>query len=251
MVVTLVGRCSQPWSPRERTETMNSPHSMIVLSKDAQTLLEEFHKEGKLTSAPGIYRQPMPPHRWWAAVSKGAKSGQPYFEAMKEIMAAHLEEPNLPLWPTGLYETEESLPPILQDDALAILDRFLHAEAGKLVPGVQLHDLHWDVLAAQYCPLRERYGVLRELAARGFLAEAAAGITHAESRLQWPLTITESAVREIRKSRIQARLPMISRVEETIANVVGAYPNTTKALVWVVVGGGLVKLADFVISILK
>lgn len=220
----------------------------IELSEEAKQILAEFQANGTLAAASSIYSQPVPPARWWQAVSKGAKSGEPFFHAVKEIIFAQLDDPTLPNWPPGMYEVEESLPPLSQDEAIAILDRFLRAEVGRTVAGVQLHILHWDVLASHYCPLRERYEVLKQFAAVGVLSEPAGGVQHAESGLKWPLTITKAAVERIRRESFRAGLPALQRVEQFFSDVLSAYPNTLRAFFWLTLGGGLVKLLDLALG---
>jgi hypothetical protein len=144
-----------------------------------------------------------------------------------------------------LYEIDRSLPPVTQNEALAILDKFLRAEAGQLRAGVQLYVLHWDVLSAQYATLRERFSVLRELATAGYLQQAEQGVIHEESGLRWPLAVTEKAVEQIRVARRRARLPFLTRIEEWLADTRAAFPNVVGALLWLITGGVIVKVLDW------
>jgi len=224
----------------------STQHTMseIELSREARELREELQRQGKFPNAAIIYSSPLPPKRWWAAVSKHAATNDPFWKAVKEIMFAQAEDPTVPAWPSGLFEVEESFPAISQDEAIAILDRYLAVEKGTRSAGVGIHPLHWEVLSAQYCPLRERSAVLRELANAGYVTESAGGPIYRGTNLHWPLTITEKTVSAMKQGRLDARLPFLRRIEDSLSGVLDAYPNIIRVLFWLLLGGGAVKLIE-------
>lgn len=215
------------------------------------TVAARFQAAGVAAAARRVLQQPLEPAGWWAIVSKGAKSGEPYANAISELVFVPLEDPTYPPFPAGLFETDNALPGIPQDEALALVDHFLRLEVGRLQAGVQLHALQWDVLAARICPMRERYTSLKQLCATGLLLEAAGAATHQESGLRWPLTVTDLTVQRARRTRLDARLPLLRRIEDLLADVLGGYPNLAKALLWMVAGGGATKLAEWLAALLR
>jgi len=166
---------------------------------------------------------------------------------MTELAALMAADAELAPWPEALWQTEDSLPPVSGDEALAVLERFARIECGALETGVAIYPFHWDLLAAHYCPMRERYSVLRQLVQGGLLQEAAGTALHQESDLRWPLAITSDGVARIRRARLSADLPVFRRVEDFLADVTSSFPLITKALTWFLLGGGFVKVMDWVI----
>ncbi|MGH8527680.1 MAG: hypothetical protein ACREXY_26735 [Gammaproteobacteria bacterium] len=162
-----------------------------------------------------------------------------------------IDDEDIPSWPTGFYELDESLPAISYDQGLAILERFLHLEHRRLVPGSQMHALHWDVLTAQYAPLQERYDVIKSMVGSGILTQAASGRLHGASGLRWPLTISQAGITAIRKERLQARLPFFRKIENALSDINEAYPHTLRVLFWLLIGGGIGQLLESVIAWLK
>lgn len=222
----------------------------IQHSRDAQRLLSDIKEKGRLRRAAAIYNLPLPHERWWSIISNAArKSNEPYWEAVKELAKKSLTDPSMPSWPTGLYETADELPPINRDEALAILDRFMRAEFNDLTAGVLLYKLHWDVLAAEYCPLQERYTVLQELVDDGLLKEAANGRRDAEANVYWPLTVAGDLIDAIERSRIRAKLPFLSRLERWLDRIWDTYPRILQVLAWLLAGVGLNELIRFVTNL--
>ena len=217
----------------------------LELRPTSKALVAKSKSSGQLLNSAHILRKAVPDSEWWSIVSKSAKSGEPYFSAIKKLAALIVARPEIPPWPEGLFEDDDSLPRISEDEALAILERFLRSECAKLQAGTQLYPLHWDVLAAHYCPLRERYEVLRELAAAGLLVQAAAAPLHQESHLRWPLTITSEAIGRIENLRLDAKLPAVRRVEDFLRRLSDSYPMLAKAIPWAVIGASLLKLAEW------
>lgn len=220
----------------------------MSLSPRAEQMLKQLQEKGGFGTPTAIYRMALPPSDWWKAVSSGAKAkpGDPYWEAAKNLMLAREANTNIGFWPIGMYEKAESLPPITDDEALAVLDRFLMAEVGRLLPGTLIHQLQWDVLAAFYLPLRERYQALVNLMNRELIAKASGSeLSKYHEGLIWPVTINDAAITRMRKLRLEAKLPTFRRTENLLSNLYSAYPNLIKVVLWMVVGGGLVKAAEF------
>ncbi len=216
------------------------------LSQEALSILNQIEAEGRLPTAASVFRAALPPKRWWTAVSRGSRRKEPYWEAAKRIASALDEDPTLPIWPLAMYEVSDFLPQISLSEAIALIDRFLQLESGGLVGGTSLYQLQWDVLAAHYCQLRERYQVLKTLVSNGVMVEAAASTPDRESGLRWPLTITECLFPLIRTGRLRARLPTLTRLEDFIAATLSTYPNLVKIILWIGVGGGLTLLLQTV-----
>jgi hypothetical protein len=222
----------------------------LELKPSSKALVARTKEEGVPLSAAHVLRKPLPNAKWWDIVSRSAKSGQPYYSALKELAAFMVAEPTFPPWPEGLFEDDATLPPITQSEAFGLLDRFLRAEKGKIQTGVQIHTLHWDVLAAHYCPLRERYPAIKELTAAGFLLESAGTPLHLQSNLHWPLTTNEQCTHEIGRVRLDARLPTLRRLEDFLQNLSTGYPILTKAVLWLLIGGGAVKAIEWVLGLI-
>lgn len=224
----------------------------ISLSPEAKAILKEYKERGEYEKSSVIHRLPLPPKNWWNAVSKGAKSARPFWAAAKEIAIAHLKDPEFPCWPPALYETAEELPPLSKSEAVAIIERFLKIEIGRFSAEIPLYQLHWDVLCSHYCPLRERYQVLRQLIADKMLAQSEKGLqeenSEKDSGLKWPLMITDDMVANIRQSRLKARLPTLHLIEDFLSDLLASYPSIIKVIIWLVVGGGLMKLIDFMLK---
>ena len=204
-----------------------------------------------LSAAAAIFRTELPTARWWSAVSSGAKSDEPYVETLFSVAFEHLSEPDVVEdWPDHVGKTDESLPPLTQHDALALLDAFLRSEVGELRAGVPMHPLHWDVLAARHAPLRERYGVLQHLVGAGLLGEPAKGEgrLHVESGLYWPLVVTDAAVERIRTARRAARWPRLYRAEQWLGDIEKAFPRLVRVLGLIATGGVLAKIAEWLIG---
>lgn len=160
-------------------------------------------------------------------------------------------EPNQRPWPEGLYEHDASLPPISPEEAIAILGQFLLADVGKIRAGFQVYPLHWDVLAAHYCPLRERYAPLRDLVRTELLAQSVGESTHQESRLRWPLTITDQCVKRIHQLRLDAKLPTLRKLEDGLHHLTEAYPILTTKVPWAVLGGFAMKAVEWIVAAFK
>ena len=151
-----------------------------------------------------------------------------------------------------MCSSDLSLPQITDDEALAILDRFLIAEVGRLLPGTQIYPLQWDVLAAFYLPLRERYQALVNLMNGEFIAKATGSeLSKYHDGLIWPLTINDAAITRMRKLRFEEKLPTFRRMENLLSTAWSAYPNLIKVVLWMVLGGGLVKAVEFLFSYLR
>lgn len=223
----------------------------MSLSSQAEEILKQLQQKGGFGTPTAIYRMALPPRDWWMAISAGAKAkpGDPYWEAAKNLALAHEKDPNIRSWAIGMYEKAESLPPITDDEALAILDRFLIAEVGRLLPGTQMYKLQWDVLAAFYLPLRERYQALVNLMNGQFVAKATGSeLSKYHNGLIWPLTINDTAITRMRKLRLEARLPTFRRVEHLLSTLWSTYPNLVKVILWMVLGGGILKAVEFLFS---
>lgn len=226
----------------------------MSLSPRAEEILKQLQQKGGFGTPTAIYRMALPPRDWWKAISTGAKAkpGDPYWEAAKNLALAHEKNPNIGFWPIGMYEKAESLPPITDDEALAILDRFLIAEVGSLLPGTQIYQLQWDALAAFYLPLRERYQALVNLMNGEFIAKATGSeFSKYHDGLIWPLTINDAAITRMRKLRLEAKLPTFRRMENLLSTLWSTYPNLIKVMLWMVLGGGLVKAVEFLFSYLR
>jgi hypothetical protein len=220
----------------------------ILPSKDAQKLKVGYEEGGISVGARGILSKALPESRWWTIVSRSARSGNPYYSALSELAALMVAEPTYRPWPEALFETDDSLPPITADEGLALLDRFLRADKGGLESGVQMHPLHWDLLAGHYCPLRERFAVLKQLCLSGALLESANGALHQQSALRWPLTVTEEGLRQIRRTRLAARLPTFRRIDDLLADLSISFPMLSKAVPWALLGAGLLKITEWLVS---
>ncbi|MDA2923270.1 hypothetical protein MYX65_01200 [Acidobacteria bacterium AH-259-L09] len=130
------------------------------------------------------------------------------------------------------------MPPISEEEALAILDRFLVAERGSLKPNSLLHFFHWRILTTIYCPLREEFSVLRKLVEKGFLIQSSSTEEEEKSWLKWPLTITKEAVSEMRKARWSVWFPWGSQLHDSLKAVLDRYPLYAK-------GAGLIFTWEF------
>jgi hypothetical protein len=160
----------------------------------------------KILDAPAI------DHGWWRRVTEGAKSGEPHHKTMAHLHISDFaqalmdaqgvdtgEEAVIPLpdIPGDLDGVDENQLPISQDEALAILSRFLTAERGEFATGAEILPLHWLVLCGAYCPGRERYAVLREFVNIGYLRQKNTGTEYVPSSLVWPLIVMPERVRAI------------------------------------------------------
>jgi hypothetical protein len=222
----------------------------LELRPRSKAIVAKTKEKGIPLSARDILGKPLPHPKWWGIVSRSAKSSEPYYSATPELAALNAADPGYPPWPEGLYEEEDSLPGITQSEALGLLDRFLRAERGKLVAGVQMYPLHWDLLAAHYCPLRARFTVIKEVVALGLLVESAGTELHQQSGLRWPLTITEDGRRAVTRAGFDARLPTLRRIEDWLQQLSLSYPLVTKAIFWVIIGGGGAMIIDWLIQLL-
>lgn len=188
-----------------------------------------------------IYKTPLPSPLLWQTASEGAKSNDPFAFTVNKLIAIE-QTVEIPAWWTNVFDVKESLPPVSVDEAMAVLDRFLHAEIGRVAAGVPLYTFHWEVLCAQNIPQRERFAVMSQLVASGFLTEASGGPVHQKSGLRWPLTVTEKGAAQIRRGRLNANLPTIARLETRLGDLKQSYPNLVSALIWLILGGGFVQL---------
>lgn len=179
-------------------------------------------------------------HGWWQRVSAGAKSGRPHHET---VMDLHLHdfiqqvaddqgyddgEPRttpLPDVPGNLDDVSESELPISQDEALALLSRFLFAERGELAKGAEMYVLEWLILCGIYCPKRERYAVLREFVNIDYLREKKGGIEYSGSGLRWPIIILPACVEAIeRLLYVRKYVPDLYSLSRRSAMVLQAVP---------------------------
>jgi hypothetical protein len=153
-------------------------------------------------------------HAWWKRVSAGAKSGLPHHKTMMDL---HLNDfiqqvadeqgfddgearaARLPEIPGDLDGVSDDDVPISQDEALAIISRFLVAERGELAKGAELYVLEWLVLCGIHCPRRERYAALREFVNIGYLREKDGAIEYADSDLKWPLIVLPPCIDAVEK----------------------------------------------------
>lgn len=220
-------------------------------SKDAAAILTSVRASGITISAALILRSPLPDKRWWAIVSEGSKSSDPYWHAIKQLAALMIEAPEISPWPPALFETENSLPAVSREEAIAIIDCICRLERGGVETGVQLFPLQWDVLSAHYCPLRERYEPLRALVSEGLLSESARLEVHQESGMHWPLTVSSLGVSAIRRLKVEARTPFFKKLEEGLTDITTTYPILSKALIWAIAGGGFVAVVDWLRGILS
>lgn len=153
------------------------------LTKEGQELHERILKAGGVGVANDVFKNPVPKIEIWKIISAAAPSRErePFNEAVKRFMLSGHWGKYGTLWPAALYETANDLPGISREEALAICQQFLLAErrAGRL--GNLMHLLHWDVLTAFYCPLRERYAVLRDMVRHELLTEASSVQTDTRS----------------------------------------------------------------------
>jgi len=217
----------------------------LTLSPEASAILSAVRQRGTVGNAHRIARLPLPRSEWWKVVSRGARADEPYFNTVRDLIILRAKDPRVPAWPPGLYEEEESLPPVSREEALAILALFMRLEGRGVAAGVQLYLLHWDVLAAQYCPLRERYAVIRELTASGLLVQASEGAHHVESNARWPLHLSETGARAVRQARLAAHLPTFVRIEDWLREMKESFPLLVNAVSLLLLGGGAVKFFDW------
>lgn len=219
----------------------------VAPSAEASAILAALRKRGSVGSAHDMARMPLPPAVWWAAVSRGARADEPYFKTAKELAALQAVDPRIPAWPSAMYEVEESLPAISREEAIALLALFFRLERRGISAGVQLYLLHWDVLAAQYCPLRERYRVIQELVVSGVLTQGSDGSLHSPSNARWPLHVSELGARAVRQARMASHLPTFVRLEAWLREVRDSFPILVSGVAWLMIGGGLVKLIDWLV----
>jgi hypothetical protein len=223
----------------------------MSLSSEALKILTEYEKKGEYQKARSIYLAPLPPNEWWNIISKCAKSKRPFWDAAKELAIALLSDIRIPAWPPAMYEEAEELPPVSIIEAAVIIDRFLKLETIGLFAGTLVYKLHWDVLCAHYCPLRERYQILNQLIRQKMLNGPSIGVDLKRNNTEpgWPLIITDEMITYIRKSRLKWRLPTFHRIEYFLSNLLETYPSIVKIIIWLIIGGGVVKVLEFVIKI--
>lgn len=219
-------------------------------SKDATAILASVRSSGITISAATILRSPLPDKRWWAIVSEGSRSSDPYWHAIKQLAALMIEAPEISPWPPALFETEKSLPAVSREEAIAIIDCVCRLERGVVETGIQLFPLQWDVLSAHYCPLRERHEPLKSLVSEGLLSESARLEVHQESGMHWPLTLSSPGV-AIRRLKVEVRMPFFKKLEEGLAHITTTYPILSKAVIWAIAGGGFVAFVDWLRWILS
>ena len=142
---------------------------------------------------------------------------------MEVTFESAFADPSIPDFPAYLEDWDEKLPAIEQDEALALLDKFLQAERGRLLAGVSLELLHWLALAAYSCPKREPFTALKELVASGRIQAVATG-SHYEG-LNWSLTITDRTIQEIGRERIQVHLPTFSKADRFLESLKANLPT--------------------------
>jgi hypothetical protein len=226
----------------------------LQLSREARRIFTQLQEQGKLRPASSIFCRPLPQGDWWKIISQAAKTSSHQFEeAFIQLSKARESDPTIPAtWPDGMYETTDVLPSISEEEALAILHRFLSAEQKSLAPGIFLYLLQWDALAATYCPLQERYRILKKFVGDGLLLEAAATEEEKKSQLRWPLTITAKATSAIKTARLKARLSRFAPLEHFLSAVNELFPQSLRIIVWLVTGigtgVGLTKLFKFLKS---
>lgn len=223
----------------------------LDLTPQSKALVAEVKKCGALLDSRAVIRQGLPSPRWWQIISTGAKSPDPMAAAISALSVLIQAEPDQRPWPEGLYEHDKSLPPISPEEAIAILGQFLLADVGKIRAGFQVYPLHWDVLGAHYCPLRERYASLRELVRTELLVQSVGESMRHESQLQWPLTITDQCVKRIHQLRLDAKLPTLRKLEDGLHRLTEAYPILTTKVPWAVIGGLAVKAFEWIVAALK
>lgn len=223
---------------------------MFHQNRKADEILEDIRSSGTIGVPEDIFRQLLPPPEWWKIVSSAAKlnSDRSFFRAGKEISLARDQGIDMPAWPSAMYHQENTLPALTQDEALGILERFSIAEAGRVKPGLLLHALQWDCLAAIYRPLRERYTILESLARLGLLERSVNG--RAEKGVYWPLALNKKTVAAIRKAHRRAQLPTFARVEEWLMGVKEAFGLSLTILISLIAGGFLSELLGWLFSLL-
>jgi hypothetical protein len=128
-----------------------------------------------------------------------------------------------------MEETDSELPALSQAEVLALLRKFLLAEAGDLRAGVLMHLLHWLVLTGHYTQRRERFQALEELVTAGVLKQTQNGTVYPPSSLGWPLITTSDTVREIEEARIRALFPILARWDRVIGAIRRVLPNALAA----------------------
>lgn len=194
-------------------------------------------RDKKPLGALEIFKLPSPHPTWWWHISKGAKAASRYSDVVLDVTFAGVDDPTVPDFPPWLQEWDDALPSLRQDEALALLDKFLLAERGDLLPGVSLFPLQWLALCAYYCPKREPLTAMKELVAAGRVDGSKAGTIYEDMR--WPLTITDRTLDEIRRTRIEARLPTFTKVERWIDAHVKAFPRLLGLGRWAARKGGV------------
>ncbi len=181
-------------------------------------------RDKKPLGAAELFKLPNPHPSWWKIISDGAKGHAPYGDVVMEVtFESAFTDPSIPDFPAYLEDWDDKFPAIKQDEALALLDKFLHAERGRLLAGVSLELLHWLALAAYYCPKREPITALKELVASGRIQAVATGSQY--EGLNWPLTITDKTIEEIGRERIQVHLPTFTKADRFLKSLQANLPT--------------------------
>ena len=210
-----------------------------------------------LGSAASIFGENLPPKKWWKIVSK---AGHTVKADRVDFAAAHeLEKQNVAYrgnfrdggapWPPALYENEHTLLGISRDESLGIWDAYLGAEGASQKEGYVLYHFHWNLLAAHFCPLRERYTCLIELIAQGSLKEVSGGNSENASGIKWPIAITEKGLQPMDGLKWSHRFPLISRLEKSFRSLKETFPHTLSPLLTFIIGivsGQLIPFGDLV-----
>ena len=223
------------------------------LSKEGQELRNKIIRTGNVGMDSDPFRKPVPKTKIWRIISDAAPSREkePFNEAVKKFMLSGYWGEYGKLWPAALYETANDLPGISHEEALAICSQFLSAERRSCRSVNLIYLLHWDVLTAFYCPLRERYSVLRDMVRLQLLSEASSGQAETPSQLKWPLMITEAGKLEIKKVMWCHRLhySFLSGVEAFLDGLWQKYLRIITFLAAMFGAGVLIKIGEWVFTL--
>jgi hypothetical protein len=224
------------------------------LSKEGHELHHKILEAGGIGMDSDVFRDPVPKIEIWKIISDAARSidKEPFNEAVKKFMISGHWGKYGTLWPAALYETANDLPGVSREEALAICQQFMSAERLAGLRGNLIYLLHWDVLAAFYCPLREQYSALREMVGQQFLSEASAGQAEARSHLKWPLLLTEAGKLEIKKAlwRHRLRSSFLSKIEAFFDGLWQNYPRIITFLAAMLGAGVLIEIAKWLFKLL-
>jgi hypothetical protein len=222
---------------------------MGLLSKEGQELHAKILREGSTGMDIDPFRRPIPNIEVWKIIVEAgsSKNREPFHEAVRNFMVSGLWGEYGKLWPATLWETANDLPGITREEALAIWHQFLSTERRLGRHQSLMHQLHWDVLAAFYCPLRERYSALRDLVTLDLMKESSSNMGEQDSKIKWPLMITKAGELEVKKTLWSYRLrsSLLGGIEAFFGGLWQTYPSIITFLAAMLGGGLLTKLFEW------